>query len=157
MSFCDRALAWRWGNLYHLGIVPWAVSGGGTHGTWEAIGEELLPGTESHLYGVGCSGWLGVLPRRYAGGCESDPASDVYLGERHLSGVAVRESEGDFLAVLGVLLSGIVQSICPKLREHLYEKEVTKTVDIVIMAVLLFLCTMYLVSSTYNPFIYFRF
>ena len=43
-----------------------------------------------------------------------------------------------FLAVLGVLLSGIVQSICPKLREHLYEKEVTKTVDIVIMAVLLF-------------------
>ena len=60
-------------------------------------------------------------------------------------------------AVLGVLLSGIVQSICPKLREHLYEKEVTKTVDIVIMAVLLFLCTMYLVSSTYNPFIYFRF
>ena len=62
-----------------------------------------------------------------------------------------------FLAVLGVLLSGIVQSICPKLREYLYEKEVTKTVDIVIMAVLLFLCTMYLVSSTYNPFIYFRF
>ncbi len=62
-----------------------------------------------------------------------------------------------FLAVLGVLLSGIVQSVCPKLREHLYEKEVTKTVDIVIMAVLLFLCTMYLVSSTYNPFIYFRF
>ena len=62
-----------------------------------------------------------------------------------------------FLAVLGVLFSGIVQSICPKLREHLYEKEVTKTVDIVIMAVLLFLCTMYLVSSTYNPFIYFRF
>ena len=79
-----------------MGIVPWAVSGGGTHGTWEAIGEELLPGTESHLYGVGCSDWLGVLPRRYAGGCESDPASDVYLGERHLSGVAVRESEGDF-------------------------------------------------------------
>ena len=62
-----------------------------------------------------------------------------------------------FLAVLGVLLSGIAQSICPKLREHLYEKEVTKTVDIVIMAVPLFLCTMYLVSSTYNPFIYFRF
>ena len=58
---------------------------------------------------------------------------------------------------VGVLLSGIAQSICPKLREHLYEKEVTKTVDIVIMAVLLFLCTMYLVSSTYNPFIYFRF
>lgn len=62
-----------------------------------------------------------------------------------------------FLAVLGVLFSGIVQSVCPKLREHLYEKEVTKTVDIVIMVVLLFLCTMYLVSSTYNPFIYFRF
>jgi hypothetical protein len=60
------------------------------------LGEELLPGTESHLYGVGCSGWLGVLPRRYAGGCESDPASDVYLGERHLSGIAVRESEGNF-------------------------------------------------------------
>ena len=51
----------------------------------------------NHIYTalVG-SGWLGVLPRRYAGGCESDPASDVYLGERHLSGVAVRESEGDF-------------------------------------------------------------
>ena len=64
---------------------------------------------------------------------------------------------GIYGVIGGVLLSGIVQSICPKLREHLYEKEVTKTVDIVIMAVLLFLCTMYLVSSTYNPFIYFRF
>ncbi len=62
-----------------------------------------------------------------------------------------------FLAVLGVLLSGIVQSVCPKLREHLYEKDKTMTVDILIMAGLLFLCTMYLVSSTYNPFIYFRF
>ena len=62
-----------------------------------------------------------------------------------------------FLMVLGVLLSGIVQSVCPKLREHLYEKEETKTVDVLIMAGLLFLCTMYLVSSTYNPFIYFRF
>ena len=62
-----------------------------------------------------------------------------------------------FLAMLGVLLSGIVQSACPKLREHLYEKDKIMTPDILIMATLLFLCTMYLVSSTYNPFIYFRF
>ena len=32
-----------------------------------------------------------------------------------------------FLAVLGVLLSGIAQSICPKLREHLYDNEPQKT------------------------------
>ena len=62
-----------------------------------------------------------------------------------------------FLAVLGVLLSGIVQSICPKLREHLYEKEVTKTVDIVIMAVLLFCVPCISSAARDNPFIYFRF
>ncbi len=62
-----------------------------------------------------------------------------------------------FLALSGILFSGIIQSACPKLTVHLYDKNNIKTADIFIMAVLLFLCTMYLVSSTYNPFIYFRF
>ena len=38
----------------------------------------------------------------------------------------------------------------PRLRQ-------TVIVAVCVLAVLLFLCTMYLVSSTYNPFIYFRF
>ena len=38
----------------------------------------------------------------------------------------------------------------PRLRQALI-------VAVCVLAVLLFLCTMYLVSSTYNPFIYFRF
>ncbi len=62
-----------------------------------------------------------------------------------------------FLAALGVMFSGVVQSMCPKLREHLYDARKIITVDILVMAVLIFICTMYLVSSTYNPFIYFRF
>ncbi len=62
-----------------------------------------------------------------------------------------------FLGILGVLLSGIIQSTSPRLKEHLYDKNEINMADILIMAVLLFICTMYLVSSTYNPFIYFRF
>lgn len=62
-----------------------------------------------------------------------------------------------FLAVMGVMFSGIIQSAFPGLREHLYEKDEINNADILIMIILIFICTMYLVSSTYNPFIYFRF
>lgn len=62
-----------------------------------------------------------------------------------------------FLAVCGILGCGILQSIFPRMKARLYnEKEIT-VADILIMAALLFLCTMYLVNNTYNPFIYFRF
>ncbi len=62
-----------------------------------------------------------------------------------------------FAAVCGILLSGPLQICLPRLREHLYEKENVWIADIAVMAVLMFLCTMYLVNNTYNPFIYFRF
>ena len=144
------------GQPLSSGIVPWAVSGGGTHGDLGSYWRRSFRGL-NHIYmGVGCSGWLGVLPRRYAGGCGSDPASDVYLGERHLSASLFVNRKVIFSCGAGRAAFGH-RAEYAKLREHLYEKEVTKTVDIVIMAVLLFLCTMYLVSSTYNPFIYFRF
>ena len=62
-----------------------------------------------------------------------------------------------FFAGCGLLLSGLLQKAVPGMEAWLYEREKTKIADILIMAGLLLLCTMYLVNNTYNPFIYFRF
>lgn len=62
-----------------------------------------------------------------------------------------------FLTVVGILFCGPVQSIFGGLKARLYDEKHTGILDIVIMAVLLFICIMLLVNNTYNPFIYFRF
>ena len=61
-----------------------------------------------------------------------------------------------FLMMIGVIFCGPVQAVFPKLRKALYESRVT-IAESVWQLVLLMLCVMMLVSSTYNPFIYFRF
>ncbi|MEG1126861.1 MAG: MBOAT family O-acyltransferase, partial [Oscillospiraceae bacterium] len=62
-----------------------------------------------------------------------------------------------FLIIVGVLGCGIVQSIFPKFKVLLYNKERIYLVECIFELALLFICVMLLVSNTYNPFIYFRF
>ncbi|MEG0339061.1 MAG: MBOAT family O-acyltransferase [Oscillospiraceae bacterium] len=62
-----------------------------------------------------------------------------------------------FLIIVGVLGCGIVQSIFPKFKALLYNKERIYLAECFFELALLFICVMLLVSNTYNPFIYFRF
>ena len=62
-----------------------------------------------------------------------------------------------FLLVLAVCCCGPVQKRFPGLTKHLYDGERTGAVDVAVMAGLLLLCTVLMVSSTYQAFIYFRF
>ena len=58
--------------------------------------------------------------------------------------------------IFGILFSGLFQSIFPKVREATFSSKVY-IFESVIQFILLFICIMYLVNGTYNPFIYFRF
>ena len=58
--------------------------------------------------------------------------------------------------IFGILFSGLFQSIFPKVREATFSSKVY-ILESVIQFILLFICIMYLVNGTYNPFIYFRF
>lgn len=62
-----------------------------------------------------------------------------------------------FLLILAVCFCGPVQKRFPGLTKHLYDGEQTGAVDVAVMAGLLLLCTVLMVSSTYQAFIYFRF
>ena len=58
--------------------------------------------------------------------------------------------------IFGILFSGLFQSIFPKVREATFSSKVY-ILESVVQFILLFICIMYLVNGTYNPFIYFRF
>ena len=58
--------------------------------------------------------------------------------------------------IFGILFSGLFQSIFPKIKEVIFSSKVY-ILESVIQFILLFICIMYLVNGTYNPFIYFRF
>ena len=60
-------------------------------------------------------------------------------------------------AAAGILLCGPVQALLPKWKAMLYREDRVYAAECAVQLVLLFLCVMSLVSSTYNPFIYFRF
>ncbi len=61
------------------------------------------------------------------------------------------------LLIVGILLSGIVQSLLPSYKNALFAKGENSVLQVIVLLVLCFLCLMLLVSNTYNPFIYFRF
>lgn len=62
-----------------------------------------------------------------------------------------------FLLILAVCFCGPVQKRFPGLTKPLYDGEQTGAVDVAVIAGLLLLCTVLMVSSTYQAFIYFRF
>ena len=62
-----------------------------------------------------------------------------------------------FLLILAVCFCGPVQKRFPGLTKPLYDGEQTGAVDVAVKAGLLLLCTVLMVSSTYQAFIYFRF
>ena len=63
------------------------------------------------------------------------------------------------LAVLAaaVVFSGPVQALVPRLREAVYDREKTGWLQICGLAAILILSIVFIVSDTYNAFIYFRF
>lgn len=58
--------------------------------------------------------------------------------------------------VFGILFSGLFQSLFPKIKEIIFSSKIY-ILESIIQFILLFICIMYLVNGTYNPFIYFRF
>ncbi len=56
-----------------------------------------------------------------------------------------------------VLLCGPVQALFPRLRRALYDERQTGWAQILLLCCVLFVSITFLVSGTYNPFIYFRF
>lgn len=67
------------------------------------------------------------------------------------------DKEVILVIIIGIILSGFIQKLFPKLREVLYRTDIIRFYEIPILIVLLFLCIVSVVSGTYNPFIYFRF
>lgn len=65
--------------------------------------------------------------------------------------------EVTFTMIIGIMLSGTVQKICPKWHQQIFNRESIKVYEIIILLPLLFLCIVCLISGAYNPFIYFRF
>lgn len=59
--------------------------------------------------------------------------------------------------VLGILLCGILQTIFPKFRAALYNREDLSVPQTAVLFAILFLCVISLSADSYNPFIYFRF
>lgn len=62
-----------------------------------------------------------------------------------------------FLLILATCLCGPAQRLFPGLQKRLFDEERMGALDVAVMAFLLLLCTMLMVSSTYQAFIYFRF
>ena len=58
--------------------------------------------------------------------------------------------------IAGVLLCGFVQESFPKAKEYLFSHRINNA-EMIYLPLLYLLCIISLVSSTYNPFIYFRF
>ncbi|MFR8226463.1 MAG: MBOAT family O-acyltransferase [Lachnospirales bacterium] len=61
------------------------------------------------------------------------------------------------LAAAGILLCGPLQAFVPQLKERLYDEDKIGILDILAMAGIFGYSMLLLISSTYNPFIYFRF
>ena len=59
--------------------------------------------------------------------------------------------------IAGVLLSGFIQKWIPRLKDRLYDKEKITVVEFVFLMVLVVICVIKLITSSYNAFIYFRF
>ena len=79
------------------------------------------------------------------------PCAGLYPVQQYITAKTVA------LAAAGILLCGPLQKWFPKLKGWLYDENRIGVADVVIMAAIFLYSMMLLVSSTYNPFIYFRF
>ena len=79
------------------------------------------------------------------------PCAGLYPVQQYITAKTVA------LAAAGILLCGPLQKWFPKLKGGLYDENRIGVADVVIMAAIFLYSMMLLVSSTYNPFIYFRF
>lgn len=121
---------------------------------------ERLPAAAGHLYTLLCVVLAWVLFR--APGLR---AGLLWLRAMVLptagSGAypVLRYLDGRILLVLaaGLLLCGPLQALLPKLKEQLYTRRAPGAAQSAALLATLAACVMLLVSSTYNPFIYFRF
>lgn len=89
-------------------------------------------------------GWLKAMVLPTAG-------SGAYPALRYVDGRTL------ILLAAGILLCGIAQRLWPRLKQALYTRSAPGPLQGAALLVCLFGCTMLLVSSTYNPFIYFHF
>ncbi len=58
--------------------------------------------------------------------------------------------------IFGIIFSGLIQNLFPKIKYIIYSKNIS-FFELIILFILLFVCIVFLVNDTYNPFIYFRF
>ncbi len=119
-----------------------------------------LPRAVGHLYTVFCFGMGWVIFRAPGLGAGLAfwrqmllPAagSAAYPVLRYLDGRTA------LLLAAALLLCGPLQAMLPRLREALYTERAPGIPQSAALLALGFCCVMLLVSSTYNPFIYFRF
>ena len=61
------------------------------------------------------------------------------------------------LAAAGILFCGPLQALFPGLKKRLFDEEYIGVPDIAVMSAIFLYSVLLLISSTYNPFIYFRF
>lgn len=77
------------------------------------------------------------------------------IGNYHLSEFITNRAW--IIICAAVLLCGIIQSIIPGLQKLIYSEESTAVVEYAWLIAIMLLSIIYLVSGTYNPFIYFQF
>ena len=93
------------------------------------------------------------------GVCAASAVLNAFVLEyTYLGDLSFTYTMGRFLAPYGnAIKCGPLQALFPALTRHLYDETKIRTADLAVMVTLMFLCTVYLVNNTYNPFIYFRF
>ena len=75
----------------------------------------------------------------------------------NLNGINVINSKTTFMIIIGILFSGIVQSLLKRIKNNTKIKNLMYALEPCVLAILFSICIMELVANTYNPFIYFRF
>lgn len=61
------------------------------------------------------------------------------------------------LGIIGILLSGIVQVLYPKITKMVFEEKIVNIFELLLLIMIFTISILNISSGTYNPFIYFRF
>lgn len=66
-------------------------------------------------------------------------------------------SEVIIALIIGILFAGFIQMLIPKFKERLFTRDSIKSHETIIITSMFIVAVIYVISGTYNPFIYFRF